>query len=170
MAVGRLAPHALLSEGNVLVFGNDTVGARPSLDGDAWDYRRCVRDDSRAVEIWDRDSDSWMTLAGLNKPRADFAAAPLLDGRVLVTGGVNAGISEEDGRQHGHSSYSSTYIYDGGYSSSWSKGGLLGAARTSPVAATLPDGHVLVAGGYYLDAAESWGLAEPTRSRARSRP
>ena len=160
MAVGRLAPHALVSGGQVLVLGNDTRGARPPLH--VWQQGNpCVRDDSQAIEIWDRQHPGWTSLAGLNKPRADFAAVPLPDGRVLVTGGVNAGIGEELNGQYDHSSYSSTYIYDGGYSSSWSKGGLLSAARTAPVAATLPDGHVLVAGGYYLDPDASWGLNEP---------
>jgi hypothetical protein len=154
MAVGRLAPHALLADGNVLVFGNDTR-TFPELDPSSSD--QCVRDDSRAVEIWDRDSDSWMTLGGLSKPRADFVAVPLQDGRVLVTGGVNAGITSDDYLYaQSHDSYSSTYIYNGGFSSIWSKGGLLGTARTAPAAAALPDGRVLVAGGYYISAADRW--------------
>ncbi len=171
MALGRLAPRAIASGGNVVVLGNDTCGPRPHVDypgqrSYAECEDRCVRDDSVALEIWDRQSDHWLSLGGIGKPRADFAAVPLADGRLLVTGGVNAGATDETGHQSGHDSFSSTYVSKGGFSSDWSKVAPLATARTSPAATTLSDGRVLVAGGYYIRGNDIWGSAEPAHAVA----
>ncbi len=130
MAIGRAGTHAvLLGDGRVLIVGGPAVGGLED-----------VSDDSAMAELWDPATGAWHTTESLNKPRGDFVVVPLADGRVLVTGGVN------QTRQ----SYSSTYVYDPrpGHET-WSKAGLLGTARTAPAAAALPDGRVLVAGGYY---------------------
>ena len=131
MAIARAAPHAvLLGDGRVLVVGKESW----------WFSVGVPDDDSARTELWDPATGAWQTTESLNKPRGHFAAVPLADGRVLVTGGLN----QTD------QSYSSTYVYDPrpGYET-WSKVGLLGTARTAPAAAALPDGRVLVAGGYY---------------------
>ena len=60
-------------------------------------------------------------------------------GLALVTGGNN-----ENGV-----SFSSTYLFDPS-TETWTKSGLLGTARTNPIGATLKDGRVLVAGGYFV--------------------
>jgi hypothetical protein len=163
MSIGRLAPHAVpLGNGLVLVVGNDTG--------------LCIRDNSVRTEFWYRSvgdeeegpsSGSWDSYTALDKPRADFVAVPLADGRVLLTGGVGPGTDGE----YGHKSYSSTFIYtasttytptdedDEWNSPVWSPGASLGTARTSPSAAKLADGRVLVLGGYSLTGAErpnSW--------------
>ncbi len=150
MAIGRFAPHAVpLADGSALAVGNDACQRDYSGGCRCTD---CVRDDSVATETWDPSTSSWSMVASLNKPRADFAAVPLADGRVLVTGGVNAGVSHGGWPyQSEHQSYSSTYIYDPTHpSDGWTKAALLDTARTDPLAAVLPDGRVLVAGGYYL--------------------
>lgn len=128
MAVGRKGAHAvLLGDGRVLVIGGSTAYGEESHP-------------SLVAELWDPATGAWHTTAGLNKAREDFVAVPLADGRALVTGGTN-----EAGQ-----SYSSTYVYDPRPGrETWSKVGLLGTARTDPAAAALPDGRVLVAGGYY---------------------
>lgn len=145
-AIGRRVPHAvLLGDGTVLVVGNDENG--------------CVRDDSAQAETWDPSTNAWTAAPSLNKPRAEFAAVALRDGRALVTGGVNAGTTE-DGYQDGHQAFSSTYTFDRQADpAAWVKSGQLGTARFAPAAAVLPDGRVLVAGGVYLDARTS--LADP---------
>lgn len=157
MSVGRGAPAAvLLVDGRVLVVG--TSGARP---------------DSVVIEIWDPASGDWEKVAPLNKPREAFAAVRVLDGRVLVTGGTNQGhLSDSpdcigDNRQ----SYSSTYLFDPRPSPGrWTKTGLLDAARSAPAAAVLPDGRVLVAGGYYRSGVvEGWG-AVPAAELAGYQP
>ena len=93
-------------------------------------------------EVWDPAKGAWTEIENLNKARWDFAAVPLADDRVLVTGGLN----DDQPRQ----SYSSAYIYDArpGHEG-WTKTGLMSAARTGPSAAVLPDRRVLVAGGYF---------------------
>jgi hypothetical protein len=125
---GHSDTHAvLLGDGRVLLVGG-------SADfGD-------VADDSVKTELWDPASGVWDTTQSLNKPRDEFVAVPLTDGRALVTGGVNQ--TEQ--------SYSSSYIYDPrpGHET-WTKAGLLGTARTDAAAAVLPDGRVLVVGGFF---------------------
>lgn len=155
MHLGRLAPHAVpLADGRVLVVGNDAG--------------LCLRANSVQTDIWSPattdETAGWTWWgAALAKPRADFVAVPLKDGRVLVTGGVDAGsrsaaywsttnqttAGSPIGGDHG--SYASTFIYDPrAENAGWSLAGSLGTARTAPAATVLADGRVLVAGGYYL--------------------
>lgn len=116
--------------------------------GNDEDGSSCVRPDSVQSETWDPASGRWSAGPSLNAPRADFAAVPTSGGGVLVTGGVTTGSTSglDD-----HQSYSSTYVDDPrSEPMTWSRTGLLGWARTSPLATSLLDGRVLVAGGYYL--------------------
>ena len=72
MAIGRFSPHAVpLADGSTLVVGNDACGRDYSGGCRCTD---CVRDDSVATETWDPSTNSWSTVASLNKPRADFVA------------------------------------------------------------------------------------------------
>ncbi len=125
----RRDPHAVaLSGGRVLV-----VGAVEPDDGSAL---------QTTAEIYDQATSTWTATEGLPKGRTEFIAVPIGDDRVLVAGGLNA-----DEKQQ---SYSSAYIYDGAPGKgTWTKTGLMGVARTAPSAAVLPDGRVLVAGGYF---------------------
>lgn len=121
MAFALVGPNAVvLADGRVLVLNND------------WGEGHAT------AELWDPATGAWQATASLNKPRSSFVVVALLDGRALVTGGLND--SEE--------SFSSTYVFDPG-AETWTKVGLLGTARTAPSAAVLPDGRVLVAGGYF---------------------
>jgi len=144
MALARGIPRAvLLGDGTVIVVGNDEEGG-------------CVRADSVQSETWDPATGAWSAGPSLNAPRADFAAAPVAGGGVLVTGGVTAGVTSQWGDQDKHQSYSSTYVLDPrAEPAGWSRAGLLDRARTLPGSAMLLDGRVLVAGGYYLDGRES---------------
>jgi len=101
----------------------------------------------KTAELWDQGANAWRGTTALNKPRYEFAAIALADGRVLVTGGVN---EEPRGGGEQAQSFSSTYVYDArpGHEE-WTKVGLLATARTAPSIARLPDGRVLVAGGYF---------------------
>jgi hypothetical protein len=154
MSIGRYGPHAVvLGDGRVLVVGND--GAYGPYQG--------VRDDTATAELWDPASGKWTTTASLNKPRADFAAVPLAGGRALVTGGLDQGTAGCDGG--GQQSFSSTYVYDP-KSGTWARGGLLHTARTAPSAAVLPDGRILVAGGYFYTGDTSARVAAPQGSSA----
>jgi hypothetical protein len=94
----------------------------------------------QTADLWDPAEGSWQPVEPLNKPRVRFAAIQLADGRALVAGGLN------DVGQ----SYSSAYVFDGADpDGGWTKVGLMKTARSGPSAAVLPDGRVLVAGGYF---------------------
>jgi hypothetical protein len=133
MHLSRHGTHALLlGDGRVLVVGDDRYSDeryRSYLD---------VTDTSVLAELWDPGTGTWQRTESLGKPRGEFAAVALADGRALVTGGLNQDCQ----------SYSSAYLFDPA-TERWSKTGLMGSARTNPVAAVLHDGRVLVAGGYY---------------------
>src|SRR4029077_4696845 len=70
-------------------------------------------------------------------------ATLLSDGRLLVAGGF---FSDADG----HAALAGAEIYDP-LSSSWASPPPLGVARHYHTAALLPDGRLLVAGGYTID-------------------
>ena len=129
MAVGNEGAAAvLLGDGRVLV-----VGGQVRLRAEA-------SDSSVKAELWDPTTGAWRKTESLNKPRGDFAAVPMRDGRALVTGGLNQ--DRPVVLEHVH-------LRSGTGARRWTKVGLLGTARTAPAAAVLPDGRVLVAGGYF---------------------
>ena len=110
---------------------------------------------------WEPSAASWEPMEALNKPRTRFGATLLRDGRVLVVGGLN----------NADESYSSAYVLDPERPSlGWSKVGLLDTARTEPSVATLPDGRVLVAGGYFHTGPRELGLAPGSLGSMRGTP
>jgi hypothetical protein len=148
--VERLDARAVpLSSGRLLVLGNGqgSDGIQVPMSG----------------EVWDPGTGVWTPTADLNNPRSDFAAVALADDQVLVAGGLNG--------EQPPQSYSSAYIYDArpGHEG-WTKTGLMSAARTGPSAATLPDGRVLIAGGYFHIAQYSGLDAGPEAVLAAYRP
>jgi hypothetical protein len=79
-------------------------------------------------------------IGSMSVPRAFAAAAPLPDGRVLVAGGFDYGVGV----------LSSAEVFDPATNSFSSAGiGSMSVPRSGAVAAPLPDGRVLVAGGRY---------------------
>jgi serpin B len=143
LELGRASTHAVvLSDGRVLVVGNDNI----CTPGGAWD-------ESVQAEVFDPSTGTWSATGSLNAPRTDFVAVALTDGRVLVTGGLTS-----VDNPLGEVAYSSTKLYDP-ETGTWSASGLLNIARTEPVAALLPDGTVLVAGGAYVDEDQTRALA-----------
>jgi hypothetical protein len=144
MAVSRLTPHVvLLADGRVLVVGNDVNNG---LSG-------TVRADSATAEVWDPATNTWEATSGLNRPRAEFAAIGLRTGRALVAGGLDLGRPTMSDPAYAcesgdATSYSSTYVWDP-TTGTWTRSGLLGTARTQPSIAALPDGRVLLVGGFY---------------------
>jgi N-acetylneuraminic acid mutarotase len=123
-----LFSHAIaLSSGGVLVLGEG-----PYSDG----FQAPT-----SGQVWDPSTGTWAPIDDL-KHRSDYAAVALSDDRALIVGGLN----DADPRQ----SYSSAYVYDARPGQEgWTKTGLMALARTGPTAVTLPDGRVLVAGGYF---------------------
>jgi N-acetylneuraminic acid mutarotase len=131
MATARGAFHVVtLLDGRVLAVGNDN----DCMPGGAFE-------ESDLAELYDPATGRWSATGSLNKPRDDFAAVRLLDGRVLVTGGWTGW------QEGGVLPYSSTKLYDPA-AGRWTDTGRLHVARADAAAARLADGRVLVAGGY----------------------
>jgi hypothetical protein len=88
---------------------------------------------------------SFSPTGSMGTARYAGAAAPLPDGRVLVAGGFYDDVL-------GDHYLASAEVFDPATNSFSSAGiGVLSVARHGPVAAPLPDGRVLVAGGDYVD-------------------
>jgi hypothetical protein len=120
----------LLQDGRVLVAGG-------SNDGDL-DYT--LSD----AELYDPVTGTWSTTGNLNRSVVLHTATLLQTGKVLVVGGYmprfHQGFSQPI-------SLSSAELYDPA-AGTWSNTGNLNASRDSHTATLLPDGEVLVAGGY----------------------
>ncbi len=161
----RLSPHLVaLGDGRVLAVGNDGICVEDFAG---------APDDGTTAELWDPATGTWSATAPLNTPRANGVALALADGRALVAGGANAGRWDKHADQLGSQSYSSAWTFDP-RTATWTKTGLMRAARTGAASAVLPDGRVLVAGGYftdYIDASKyPWlvgSLTEPRATLAR---
>jgi N-acetylneuraminic acid mutarotase len=111
----------LLLDGTVLVAGGGVIGLLAS------------------AELFDPGSGSWTATGSMNGGRAENTATLLLDGRVLVAGG-NSGNS-------GNGLPASDELFDPG-SGTWTAAGSMIEARSGHTATLLPDGRVLLAGGF----------------------
>lgn len=116
------------------------------------------------AEIWDPATDSWRTTTPLGRFRSGGALVALRDGRALVIGGLNGDPDPWDTDTQSYASntqsYSSAYVFDPARET-WQRAGLMRTARTYPAAAVLPDGRVLVAGGYFHTGAVEAGAEPP---------
>ena len=137
----------LLHDGNVLVAGGRT------------------RDnDTNSAELYDPATKTWTSLPSMNSARADFTAALLPYGKVLVIGGL---LLSGD-------STLTTEIYDPN-KKSWLMGDPMKHARLNPLgqeAVQREDGTILVIGGdtqitseIYSPNTETWGSSLKLSSR-----
>lgn len=112
---------------------------------------------TNSAELYDPTTKTWASLPPMNIPRADFTAALLPDGRVMVIGGrLQNGVVTE-----------STEIYDP-YMRSWQQGASMHYPRLNPLgqeALQFEDGTIMVVGGdslgtseIYLPANNKWVL------------
>lgn len=125
----------LLTNGEVLIVGG--------FDGNNY---------LASTEIYDPLNATWRTNSSLNEGRAYHTATLLNDGRVLVAGGMNAASSSQF--------LTSCEIFDP-TSGAWTIVGSLNTNRSSATATLLPNGQVLVAGGYNSNAILSAELFDP---------
>lgn len=117
-----------LEDGRVLIAGGFTLFA----NGDAHAELFILGDPANETP------DQFVSTPGpMNEGRLRHSATRLLDGRVLIAGGVNgAGLGIK-----------STEIFDPS-TDAWSQGPDMNHARGQHTATRMPDGRVLVAGGY----------------------
>jgi hypothetical protein len=93
-----------------------------------------------SAEIFNPATNTFSAASSMGIPRRGAVAAPLPGGRVLVAGGVN--------NSSGASAYlSSAEVYNPA-TNAWSGVGSMETVRYYAAAAPLPDGRVLVAGGF----------------------
>jgi N-acetylneuraminic acid mutarotase len=121
----------LLTNGKVLVTG----GADREYGGSVL----------ASAEVYDPATNTWAFTAPMAGARRNHTATLLRDGRVLVTGGTNAG---------GSTLQNSAEVYDPA-AGTWSPVGHMTTARGSHSATLLEDGRVLIAGGGGPDRASS---------------
>ena len=126
MGVERGRPNAvLLSDGRVLVTGDRSLDFR-AVTGKA--------------ETYDPDAGTWSSTEDMSKASIGHTLTLLPDGRVLAAGGVHP-------TNIHHGVYSTTEIFDPA-TNSWSPGPELSEPRTYHSATLLPDGRVLLIGGF----------------------
>jgi N-acetylneuraminic acid mutarotase len=98
-----------------------------------------------SAEEYDQQSNTWHAVAPMQQVRAEQTATVLPSGKVLVAGGVYE--IQISGGLNGANSLASTEIYDP-KSETWAATAPMNLARAEDSATLLPDGDVLVAGGY----------------------
>ena len=95
-----------------------------------------------SAELYDPASGSWTVTGNLNNGRTWYTATLLPDGKVLVAGGESV-----EGEGFGVRYLTTAELYDPA-SGGWMATGSLNTGRTSHTATLLPNGKVLVTGGY----------------------
>jgi Kelch motif/Galactose oxidase, central domain len=93
-----------------------------------------------SAELFDPRSGTWTFAGNMRVPRFGHSATTLLDGRVLVVGGTST-------NDQNSTPLSSAEIYDPA-SGNWSGAASMSVAREGLRSVLLPNGDVLVAGGY----------------------
>src|SRR5205807_9352939 len=134
MTVARTAFTAtLLPNGKVLVAGGDpaSVGTLPGATATA--------------ELYDPSTGSWSITGSMAFPRNGHTATLLPNGKVLVAGGATPGTAYGGAVQS--AATASAELYDPA-TGSWSVTASMATARYAHTATLLPNGKVLVAGGY----------------------
>jgi len=93
-----------------------------------------------SAELYDPASRTWTLTGSPNQARYGYTATLLATGKVLVAGGAGGAVGLND--------FDSAELYDPA-SGTWTLTGSMNNARRSHTATLLPDGKVLVAGGFF---------------------
>jgi Galactose oxidase, central domain/Kelch motif len=136
---GGAETATLLQDGRVLVAGGEGQGGRTVA----------------SAELYDPATGQWTDTGSMHVARRGHTATLLADGRVLVAGGWNIG---SDSR-----AWVIAELYDPA-TGTWSETGSMSRGRYGPKAIRLPDGRVLVIGGYISGGGTTRGaeLYDPT--------
>lgn len=95
-----------------------------------------------SAEIYDLSTNIWTVVASMNQARHSHTAILLPNHKVLITGGFDHDISVYD------HTWSSTEVYDPD-TNTWTMMAPMNVARATHTANFLPDGRIMVIGGYY---------------------
>ncbi|HYI02949.1 Kelch repeat-containing protein, partial [Hyalangium sp.] len=152
----RWSPAAPLPvTGRVLHTATLLPGGRVLVTGG---YRSLSLVNSSSI-LYDANTGVWSPVGSMGEPRREFTAIPLPDGKVLVAGGTGPPAA-------GGTPLRSAEVYAASNGGSWSAAptASLCEARHGHTATLLPDGKVLVAGGFSddgrpLDSAELYDPA-----------
>lgn len=133
----------LLSDGRILVVGGHGASGNP-------DYTSLS-----SAETWDPMTETFAPTGSLTEARVGHTATLLADGRVLVAGGRASTLS---------TGYLSTAEVWDSATGTFSPTGSLAGARDEHTAVLLPDGRLIIAGGYDEDSRsvaliETWNPA-----------
>lgn len=135
----------LLKNGRVLITGGM---------GDSYDSLA-------SAELFDPTTGAFVATGSMLTGRDGASAALLPDGRVLVAGGYSRRCSDpQDSPTCSGGSLDTAEIYDPA-TGTFSPTGSMSAAMDQPVAAPLPDGRVLIAGGWVQNAVATAEIFDP---------
>jgi hypothetical protein len=141
--VDRSGPAAaLLQDGRVLVAGGADVRSRSG---------NCVA----SAELYDPGSGKFTMTGSMRAARTGATAIVLSDGRVLVAGGGSCG----DPQSGTATTYGTAEIYDP-RTGRFSPAGSMSVDREEDAATLLPDGRVLIAGGFSYLSGQYYSSAE----------
>ena len=150
----------LLADGRVLVAGGDSLRAEDFWRNPAEPLHWPP---NNSAEVFDPALGTWSSVGGLNTGRSGHTATLLPNGEVLVAGGYtftppNSGVITKRSERYDASG------------AAWLPAGDLNVARSAHTATLLPNGKVLVVGGYgdggygadgILNSAELYGPVPP---------
>jgi N-acetylneuraminic acid mutarotase len=109
-----------------------------------------TNDPQASCEIYDPAADTWTSVGSMQVPRMGHTATLLADGRVFVTGGLQAMTVTPTPLSAVRDATNTTEIYDP-ITDTWTPAANLRTPRAGHVAIQRPDGRILLAGGISWD-------------------
>jgi len=145
LATGAFHPIAAMHSHHDQGTATDIGGGRVLVTGGWTSFSTGTYAATATAEVFDITTGSWTTVKPMSVPRARATATRLQDGEVLVAGGDK--LLQEKGTPHKEQVLSSAEIFDP-QTNTWHSAGNMSAPRAVHLAVLLPNGDVMVAGGW----------------------